>query len=233
MSSELIPSEVVLLLYRRYLKASVLVPNQVIRTLLLQQVRKGFRQHQHMRSALAQRECIAQAQKDLQILEDERHAKTLYINRFGVVSCLEWELRRTEWHISPMGQRIFSVFASVCFAAILYIMINTKTVEEYAPDIAKTVDMMAMKLEVDNPEELWAKREQDMLRQIETQHRVRSLEERILTTFKDAPEAAYLPQQPTLQNPSGSLRYVPTEHGLARQGTDHFSNSVQLPKTAA
>lgn len=229
MSSELIPGEVVLLMYRRYLKSAIKVPNQVIRSLLLQQVRKGFRQHMHMRSALAQRECIAQAQKDLQILEDERHARTLYINRFGAVSCLEWELRRTEWYISPTGQRVFFVFAGFMFAFFGYIMIFTQRVEEFAPDIAQTVDLMAMKLEVDNPQQLWEKRERDTNRQIETAFRVRTLEERILSTFENAPNPQ-LPDQPTLQNPNGSIRNLPPGARQIAHTEGSISGSVAHPR---
>jgi hypothetical protein len=230
MSSELIPTEVVLLMYRRYLKAAIKVPNQVIRSLLLQQVRKGFRQHMYMRSALAQRECIAQAQKDLQILEDERHAKSLYINRFGAVSCLEWELRRTEWHVTPAGQRIFFAFAGVMFSFFFYLALFTQRVEEYAPDITQTVDLMAMKLEVDNPQQLWEKRERDMQRQIDTAFRVRTLEERILSNFENAP-FAHLPDQPTLQNPNGSIRNLPagTKQVLHTDGS--ISAAIPQPRT--
>jgi hypothetical protein len=215
MSSELIPGEVVLLLYRRYLKSAIRVPNQVIRSLLLQQIRSGFRQHMHMRSALAQRECIAQAQKDLVILEDERHARTLYINRFGAVSCIEWEMRRTEWHVTPTGQRAWFVFSAVILSCFAYIIFSAQRVEEYAPDITQTVDLMAMKLEVDNPKQLWEKREADIKRQLETAQRVRSLEERILSTFKDVP-AGMVPDMPTLQNPNGSLRNIPVQQQAAK-----------------
>lgn len=235
MSSELIPSEVVLLMYRRYLKAAVRVPNQVIRSLLLQQIRKGFRQHMHMRSALAQRECIAQAQKDLQILEDERHAKTLYINRFGAVSCLEWELRRTEWYVSPTGQKVFFVFAGFMFSFFTYLVIFTQRVEEYAPDIAQTVDLMAMKLEVDNPQQLWEKRERDTQRQIETAFRVRSLEERILSSFENAPGAGFehYPDQPTLMNPNGSVRNLPPGARTVANHEGSMAAQVPHPRTVA
>ena len=207
-SSELVPSEVILLLYRRYLKSAVKVPNQVIRSLLLQQIRSGFRQHRTMRSALAQRECIAAAQKDLNIIEDERHSRTLYVNRFGTVSCLEWEMRRTEWHVSPVGQRAWMVFAMCIFSIGLWMVTHTYRVEDFCPDIAQTVELMAMKMEVDNPEQLAVKREADMLRQIDQHMRVRSLEERILANFKDAPSGYFAPEQPTLNNPTGSLRFV-------------------------
>lgn len=236
MSSELIPGEVVLLMYRRYLKAAVKVPNQVIRSILLQQIRKGFRQHMTMRSALAQRECIAQAQKDLQILEDERHARTLYINRFGAVSCLEWELRRTEWHISPVGQRVGFMFMGCLAIFFGLIVVRTKPVEEFAPDISETVNMMAAKLEVDDVSQLQAKREADVMRQYETQKRVRSLEERILARFHDAPETV-APAMPTLNNPSGSLRHVP-QHEDARgmsptppEGKSIVATITRLPGT--
>jgi hypothetical protein len=229
MSSELIPQEVVLLMYRRYLKAAIRVPNQVIRSLLLQQIRKGFRQHMHMRSALAQRECIAQAQKDLQILEDERHARTLYINRFGAISCLEWELRRTEWYVSPTGQRVFFCFAGVMFSFFAYIAVFTQRVEEFAPDITQTVDLMAMKLEVDNPQQLWEKRERDMQRQIDTAFRVRSLEERILSTFDNSPVNANLPLQPTLTNPNGSVRNLPAHGRQIMHHEGSLSSSIPHP----
>jgi hypothetical protein len=229
MSSELIPSEVVLLMYRRYLKSAVRVPNQVIRSILLQQIRKGFRQHMTMRSALAQRECIAQAQKDLQILEDERHARTLYINRFGAISCLEWELRRTEWHITPTGQRFTYIVGGILFALFFTIIYRTKPVEEFAPDITETVNLMAAKLEVDDITQLQAKREADFMRQFETQKRVRSLEERVLANFHDAP-ANLAPVAPSLVNPTGSLRHMPANDSAPIISTFHSDPGASLPR---
>lgn len=234
--SELIPGEVVLLMYRRYLKSAVRVPNQVIRSILLMQIRKGFRQHMHMRSALAQRECIAQAQKDLMILEDERHARTLYINRFGAISCLEWELRRTEWHISPVGQRVGFMIMGMLGILFGTIIARTQPVEDFAPDITETVNLMAAKLEVDDLSQLQAKREADIMRQYDTQKRVRSLEERILAKFHDAPER-YVPSMPTLVNPTGSLRHMPQHEGADEmsatpaEGASIVSAGMSLPKT--
>lgn len=204
--AELVPSDAVLLLYRRYLKAAVRVPNGTIRMLLMQQVKNGFRRNIGVRSPLAQRELISASHKDLAILEDDRHQPTLYINRFGVVSCMEWECRRTEWHLSPKGDKIYKAFFLFATWLMTHIMTQTQFVEDAHPDIAKTVDMMAMKLECDNPDDLWQRREKQYAQMVEGIRRQRTLEDRILTTFHDAPEAVERMPLPTLANPTGSRR---------------------------
>jgi hypothetical protein len=199
--AELVPPHAICLLYRRYMKSAIRVPNTTIRMLLVQQIKNGFRRNQTIRSALAQRELIAQAHKDLGILEDERHQRTLYINRFGVVSCLEWEVRRTEWHISPRGTHAYiALFIAATFLA-LHILTHTKVADDASPEIAKSVEQMALRLECDNPEDLWSQREARMAKSIESIQNQRTLEHRILATFKDAPAPL-----PHLQNPSGSIR---------------------------
>eukprot|EP00760_Papus_ankaliazontas_P031511 PhM_4_TR5319/c0_g1_i2/m.81918 len=97
-SGVMIPKSAVVHLYRRYLKAAIKVPNPTIRMLLLQQVRAGFRRHRFVVSGVAQRELINQAFKDLEIIEDERLSRTLFINRYGAISCLE-----CTWPMSSAG----------------------------------------------------------------------------------------------------------------------------------
>jgi len=201
--SELVPPQAICLLYRRYIKAAVRIPNTTIRMLLLQQIKNGFRRNQSIQSALAQRELIAQAHKDLAIIEDDRHQRTLYINRFGVVSCLEWEVRRTEWFLSPKGSHAYIGLIVCSLALMLHVVTHTKVAEDAAPHIAQQVDQMAMRLECDNPEDLWKQREEKMQRSITQLQNQRQLEHRILATFKDAPEQFVLP---TLTNASGSAR---------------------------
>ena len=152
--AELVPPQAICLLYRRYIKAAVKVPNTTIRMLLVQQIKNGFRRNETIRSALAQRELIAQSHKDLSILEDERHLNTLYINRFGVVSCLEWEVRRTEWHIAPRGM---NAYVALIVAGVFFfgtIVLNTKVAEDAAPEICRNVEGMALKLECDKPDQV-------------------------------------------------------------------------------
>lgn len=224
--AELVPSDAIILLYRRYLKASIRVPNTTIRMLLVQQIKNGFRRNQTVRSALAQRELIAQAQKDLAILEDDRHQRTLYINRFGVVSCLEWEVRRTEWHISPRGHNAYMAFFILAGYLVFHVLTHTRSVENAAPEISKSVDGMALRLEVDNPDDIWAKREERHRRSMEQLQAQRTLEHRILSTFEDAPRPRDAPL-PHMQNPTGSRR---TEHQLRQR---HEMLLQQQEQTAA
>jgi hypothetical protein len=214
--AELVPSEAILLLYRRYLKASSRIPNGTIKLLLMQQIRNGFRKHRGVRSALAQRELVNQAHQDLMILEDDRHQRTLYINRFGMVSCMEWEVRRSEWHFTPRAERVYQFFMAGFIYFVVYVATHTQMVDSAHPDIAQTVDLMMVKMEADNPQQLLEKRERDAQLHLDAMGRRRSLEERILATFHEAPDdPQYLAMQreqqqqtmPTVRNPSGSRRF--------------------------
>lgn len=185
--SALVPSEAVTLLYRRYLKAANLVPNVTIRMLLLQQIRSGFLRNRNIKSPSAQRELLKQAHKDLQILEDERLSRTLFINRLGLVSCLDWEVRRTEYNFSP-GAQIFLagfLFSGFLFLGILFF--HAERLEKKRPDIAQMVDTMAMRLEASTPQELQQLRERQTLNMMERQQHRERLERRVLSTFYDAP----------------------------------------------
>ncbi|CCW60416.1 unnamed protein product [Phytomonas sp. EM1] len=185
--SALVPSDAVALLYRRYLKASNRIPNVTIRMLLIQQIRSGFRRNRTIQSASAQRELINQALKDLNILEDERLSRTLYINRLGLVSCLDWEVRRTEYNFAPETHYIWSTVLTLAFTIFAIMIFNSKGIEEHRPDIADMVDLMAMRLEGDSLEELKALREQQIRNSLETRERQLSLEQRVLATFHEAP----------------------------------------------
>jgi hypothetical protein len=201
--SALVPSDAVTLLYRRYLKAANRIPNVTIRMLLLQQVRSGFRRNRSISSASAQRELINQAHKDLAVLEDDRLSRTLYINRLGLVSCLDWEVRRTEYNYRPETQSFLAAFLFCGFVFLAIAIVHTERLEEKRPDIAQMVDYMAMRLEADSVEELRKVRDRQMRNVLEQRQFQVSLEQRVLATFNDAP---YVPA-PSLQNPDGSLRY--------------------------
>lgn len=201
--SALVPSDAVTLLYRRYLKAANRIPNVTIRMLLLQQIRSGFRRNRSITSASAQRELVNQAHKDLAVLEDERLSRTLYINRLGLVSCLDWEVRRTEYNFRPETQSYLTVFLLCGFVFLVIVFLHTEKLETKRPDIAQMVDYMAMRLEADSPEELREVRDRQMRNALEQRQFQVSLEQRILATFNDAPNVA----APSLQNPDGSQRY--------------------------
>ena len=220
--SELVPPQAICLLYRRYIKAAVRIPNTTIRMLLLQQIKNGFRRNQSIQSALAQRELISQSHKDLAIIEDDRHQRTLYINRFGVVSCLEWEVRRTEWFLSPKGSNAYLALIFVSMSMIIHVITHTKVAEDAAPHISKQVDQMAMRLECENPDDLWKVREQNMANSVSALQHQRELEHRILATFKDAPEPVALPN---MQNPSGSGR----EASKLRTRNEHLNQPPAVP----
>lgn len=204
-TAELIPAAAVSMLYRRYLKASLKIPNTTIRHLLMQQIRSGFRRHQNLKSGLAQRELVAQAHQDLMILEDERHARTLFINKHGAVSCLEWEMRRNEYSISSRGLFGYQFFFTCAFAFFFHIYLHLQTVDEAEPEICKTVDFMAARMEVDDPKDLPALRQEQTLRSIDDMKRQRELEARILATFRDAPSFDATPL-PSLKNPTPARR---------------------------
>jgi hypothetical protein len=201
--SALVPSDAVTLLYRRYLKAANRIPNVTIRMLLLQQVRSGFRRNRSISSASAQRELINQAHKDLAVLEDDRLSRTLYINRLGLVSCLDWEVRRTEYNYRPETQSFLAAFLFCGFVFLAIAIVHTERLEEKRPDIAQMVDYMAMRLEADSVEELRKVRDRQMRNVLEQRQFQVSLEQRVLATFNDAPNVP----APSLQNPDGSLRY--------------------------
>ncbi|KPA84801.1 putative mitochondrial hypothetical protein [Leptomonas pyrrhocoris] len=200
----LVPSDAVTLLYRRYLKAANRIPNVTIRMLLLQQIRSGFRRNRAISSASAQRELINQAHKDLAVLEDDRLSRTLYINRLGLVSCLDWEVRRTEYNFRPETQSYLAAWLLGGFLFLLMIVLHTERIEKQRPDIAQMVDYMAMRLEADSPEELRELRDRQMRDSLDQRQFQVSLEQRILMTFHDAPNAP----APSLRNPDGSLRYA-------------------------
>lgn len=208
--AELVPADAVLLIYRRYLKAASRIPNGTIKLLLLQQIRNGFRKQRGVRSAMAQRELINQAHQDLMILEDDRHTRTLYINRFGMVSCMEWEVRRTEWHISPRAEKVYQISFLMCTLFFGFLALNTQMVDNAHPDIAETVDLMMVRLEVDDPSELPVKRQREMALHLDARGRQQSLEERILSTFRDAPQDQPA-LSPTVRNPMASRRFQAPE----------------------
>ncbi|EAN85992.1 putative NADH-ubiquinone oxidoreductase complex I subunit [Trypanosoma cruzi] len=203
--SALLPAEAVTLLYRRYLKSANRIPNVTIRMLLLQQIRSGFRRNQGVTSPSAQRELINQAHKDLQVLEDDRLSRTLYINRLGLVSCLDWEVRRTEYNFKPETQYFLSFYLFFGFLFFLAVIWSAKPLEARHPEISAMVGAMAMRLEADSPEELRDMRERQIRSGLERQGHQMSLEHRVLATFHEAPNVKVLP--PSLHNPDGAVRY--------------------------
>lgn len=200
--SALVPSDAVTLLYRRYLKAANRIPNVTIRMLLLQQVRSGFRRNRSISSPSAQRELVNQAHKDLAVLEDDRLSRTLYINRLGLVSCLDWEVRRTEYNFRPETQSYLAVYLFIGFLVLVVVATHTESLETKRPDIAKMVDYMAMRLEAESPAELRELRNEQMRNSLEQRQFQLSLEQRVLATFHDAPNVVV----PSLRNPDGSAR---------------------------
>jgi hypothetical protein len=171
--------------------------------LLLQQIRFGFRRNQTLVSPAAQRELVRQAHKDLGILEDERLSRTLYINKLGMVSCLDWEVRRTEFHMNPRLIGILNILFAVFFSIVAMLALSLEPVASAHPEINQMVSAMALRLEGETYEDVQALREQQYLGTVERQqHRV-SLEGRILSTFYDAPTYA---QQPSLRYPDGVVR---------------------------
>lgn len=188
--SALVPSEAVALLYRRYLKAANSVPNVTIRMLLLQQIRSGFYRHRSITSASAQRELIKQAHKDLQILEDERLSRTLFINRLGIVSCLDWEVRRTEYNFTPGAQIFMTVFLTLGFLGLGTLWWNAERIEKKRPDVAEMVDTMAMRLEANSVFDLKKLRGRQEYNVLEREREQARLEQRVLETFYDAPRVA-------------------------------------------
>ncbi|GET91565.1 hypothetical protein, conserved [Leishmania tarentolae] len=201
--SALVPSDAVALLYRRYLKATNRIPNVTIRMLLLQQIRSAFRRNRNIKSASAQRELINQAHKDLAVLEDDRLSRTLYINRLGLVSCLDWEVRRTEYNFRSETQSYLAVFLIFGFSLLIIAFLHTERLETKRPDIAQMVNYMAMRLEAESPEELKEVRERQIRNSLEQRQHQVSLEQRVLATFYNAPNMP----APSLRNPEGSLRY--------------------------
>nr|CAJ2479110.1 unnamed protein product [Leishmania braziliensis] len=201
--SALVPRDAVALLYRRYLKATNRIPNVTIRMLLLQQIRTGFRRNRSITSVSAQRELINQAHKDLTVLEDDRLSRTLYINRLGLVSCLDWEVRRTEYNFRPETQSYLAAFLICGFTFLFIVFLYTENLETQRPDIAQMVDYMAMRLEAESPEELKEIRERQIRNSLEQRQHQVSLEQRVLATFYNSPNVP----PPSLRNPEGSLRY--------------------------
>lgn len=200
--STLVPSEAIALLYRRYLKAANRIPNVTIRMLLLQQIRFGFKRHQTLSNVSAQRELLKQAHKDLNILEDERLSRTLYINKLGLVSCLDWEVRRTEYNVSPKARYSLYLYIAIGFSFLLFVFLNAERTDKASPEIAQLVRGMAMRLEADTPEELVAIRERQVMSGIERKVGRLALEDRILSSFYDAPKI----KAPTLRDLDGTGR---------------------------
>ncbi|EPY29508.1 hypothetical protein STCU_04513 [Strigomonas culicis] len=204
--SALVPSDAVALLYRRYLKAANRIPNVTIRMLLLQQIRAGFNRNKSLTSPSAQRELINQAHKDLQVLEDDRLSRTLYINRLGLVSCLDWEVRRTEYNFKPETQSFVALLLVIGFSVVFMIIYHAERIEQKRPDIAQMVNLMSMRLEADSVEELQQQREREVRSMLERKAHQRGLEQRILTTFYQAPMVDV--PAPSLRNPSGAALYT-------------------------
>lgn len=202
--TSLLPPEAVCLVYRRYLKSANKIPNVTIRMLLLQQIRYGFRRHQALANPQAQIELVKQAHKDLAVLEDDRLSRTLYINKLGMVSCLDWEVRRTEYHMSPRVKSFMTIFLGTGFMCMFILVANARQVEDSSPEIARMVEAMALRLEADSPEEILKIRERQVMTGIERKRHRINLEDRILSTFNDAPNANI--QQPTLRYPDGIVR---------------------------
>ncbi|KAK7199828.1 NADH-ubiquinone oxidoreductase complex I subunit [Novymonas esmeraldas] len=201
--SALVPSDAVALLYRRYLKATNRIPNVTIRMLLLQQIRSGFRRNRSITSPSAQRELVGQAHKDLAVLEDDRLSRTLYINRLGLVSCLDWEVRRTEYNFRPETQTYLAVVLFFGFGFLVMVVLHTERLETRRPDIAEMVDLMALRLEAGSLEEVREVRERQVRASLEQRQNQVTLEQRVLATFHNAPNAP----APSLRNPEGTLRY--------------------------
>ena len=216
--AELLPAEAICLLYRRYLPGAMRCQNVTIKLLLLQQIRNGFRRNAGIRSAAVQRELVEQANRDLMVLEDDRHNRTLYINRFGAVSCLEWENKRTEWHYTDLGFTVVQIWLFLAGGVILQMLWTATEMTNLNPDISKCVDQMTMKLEVDNVGDYFQKKDEEMRLHLEQVQATRNLEHRILATFKDAPDdpSNWRANQPSLMNPSASL----SREGQARQRYD-------------
>lgn len=198
----LVPVEVVANVYRRYVKSVNRIPNMTIRLLLLHQIRSGFRKNAHVTNHNAQKELLVQAQKDLQILEDDRLSRTLYITRFGHVSCIDWELRRTEYHIEPRARTTVVMFLVIVYSIAVYAWFNTSRIDKSHPDIAKLVDQMAIRLEGGDENEIRERTRKSVLRNIDTIDKRLDLEHRILSTFSNVPSGAV----PTLTNPEGYRR---------------------------
>jgi hypothetical protein len=194
--SALLPNQAVVLLYRRYLKASNKVTNATIRLLLINQVRLGFRRSKGVADPTIQRELVNQAHKDLQILEDERLSRTLFINKLGMVSCLDWEVRRTEYHFSPKIKMVINGGAVIVLFTLIAMCFSASTAEETSPDWIRAVDAMAARLEGNSPEEVLRRRKERYERVVEGHQRGLTLEERILATFDGAPAPP-----PSIRNP--------------------------------
>lgn len=185
--SALVPPPAVCTLYRRYLKSANNITNITIRMMLLQQVRNSFRRHSNVRSAAAQRELIVQAHKDLNILEDKRLQRSLYINRLGMVSCIDWESRRTEFHLDPkIAPYIIAVLSCILFLFHL-IPFFTYTVEDKFPKEAKAVSLMHSRVHGGTVEEAEKAERNRIEGMLSTSQRQRELQRRILSTFDDAP----------------------------------------------
>ena len=175
------------MLYRRYLKAANQINNVTIRLLLVQQVRQSFRRHATVKAPTAQRELILQAHKDLAVLEDDRLQKTLFINKIGMVSCLDWEHRRTEYHFDPRGEKYLWGLLWVLAGLLVTIFLGMKPLREANPAAAEAVDVLAAKLHASSPEEYQQQEEARIRGMLSTSRRQADLQNRILTSFEGAP----------------------------------------------
>ena len=175
------------MLYRRYLKAANQIHNITIRMLLVQQVRQSFRRHASVKAATAQRELILQAHKDLAVLEDDRLQKTLFINKIGMVSCLDWEHRRTEFHFDPRGEKYLWALLWGVAMLVATIFLGMKPLETVNPSAADAVDILAQKLHASSPEEYRKQEEARIRGMLGTSRRQADLQHRILTSFDGAP----------------------------------------------
>lgn len=197
----LIPASAVCLLYRRYLKASARIPNATVRMLLLSQVRSEFRSKADITTVNAQRELVSKAMSDLNVLEDERLAKTLFINETGAVSCIDWEMRRTQEgiEIERKGINMLLIMVVIGAAILAEAMSTMQTPTQKYPKIANVVDAMAQRLEGSTPEEVREKRERAVLETRGMMHGRAELQDRIYRTFDRAP-LHYEPQLPKFKD---------------------------------
>ena len=186
--SALVPADAVCMLYRRYLKSANNITNITMRMMLTQQIRNSFRRHSNVRSAAAQRELIVQAHKDLAILEDSRLQRSLYINRLGMVSCIDWESRHTEFHLDPSIMQLLFCVLAVIFLGFNALPFFAERPEDLMPDSARAVDMMIARAHGSEDLAAYAEKERERIEgMLSTSQRQRALQRSIFTTFEDSP----------------------------------------------
>ena len=187
--SALIPAPAVCIVYRRYLKSATKIPNSTIRLLLIQQIRAGFRRNTSVFTPEAQRELINQSFKDLHILEDERLSRTLFINRVGMVSSIDWEVRRVQYNFSEDTMLPVMLVTWLFMGMMIYAFLTAQRLENTYPELNDLVFGMRLRLEGSNPEEIVQKREKDVRNQLEQRRTRDELECRILSNFQNIPES--------------------------------------------